>query len=181
MRIVVRVLAVLLLAVGAVVLVGYTLPVGHVAARSAPIAAAPEAVFALLIDVEHYTGWRDGVTATERLPTVDGRTRFREVSGADTLTFEILDARAPQLLATRIVGEGLPFGGQWVFDVAPASGGSTLTITEHGEVYSPIFRFVSRYVMGHTATIDGYLASVVRHFGGNGTIADAKPAPRVAP
>ncbi len=180
-RIVVTVVALLLVVLGVVLFMGYRLPVGHIVARSAPVAGSPEAVFALLIDMEHHSAWRDGVTSTERLPSVEGRTRFRETSGSDTLTFEILDARAPQRLVTRIVGEKLPFGGQWVFDVNPAAGGSRVTITEHGEVYSPLFRFVSQYIMGHTATIDRYLGSVVRHFGGDGTIADADPAARPAP
>ena len=34
------------------------------------------------------------------------------------------------------------------------------TITENGEVYNPIFRFLSRYVMGYTATMDRYLQAV---------------------
>ena len=37
-------------------------------------------------------------------------------------------------------------------------------ITENGEVYNPLFRFVSRFVMGHTRTIDTYLGDVARHF-----------------
>lgn len=161
--------------------VGSLLPVSHVAARSAPISATPEAIFALLIDIEHYPQWRDGVTATERLPTMNGRTRFVEISGSDSLAFEILDATAPKRLVTHIIGEGLPFGGEWVFELEPVGIRSRLTITEHGEVYSPVFRFVSRFVMGHTATIDGYLESVERHFGETGTIKDAEPAARVAP
>jgi uncharacterized protein YndB with AHSA1/START domain len=167
--------------VAVVLLVGWLLPVSHVAARRAAVAATPEALFALLIDVDHYPQWREGVTATQRLPSVEGRTRFVEVSGSDSLTFEILDATAPRRLVTRIAGEGLPFGGQWVFDVEPQGDKSRLTITEHGEVYSPLFRFVSRFVMGHTSTIDTYLGSVVRHFGESGTIEDAAPAPRAAP
>lgn len=176
-RLAVIVLGALVGLVGIVLLIGFLLPVAHVAARRVALPASPETVFALLIDVEHHPGWREGVTSTERLETVDGRARFRETSGSDTLTFEILDAHAPQQLVTRIVGEKLPFGGAWVFDVRPDGAGSTLTITEHGEVYSPLFRFVSRYVMGHTATIDRYLGSVVRHFGGDGVIVDADPAP----
>ncbi len=161
--------------------VGALLPVSHVAARSAAVSATPEAIFALLIDIEHYSQWRDGVTATHRLPSPDGRTRFVEISGRDSLTFEILDATAPTRLVTHIVGEGLPFGGEWVFELEPVGIRSRLTITEHGEVYSPLFRFVSRFVMGHTSTIDAYLTSVERHFGQTGKIKNAEPAPRVAP
>lgn len=171
----------LVLLVAIVFGVGSLLPVSHVAARSAPVSATPEALFALLIDIEHYPQWRDGVTATERLSAADGRTRFVEISGRDSLTFEILDATAPRRLVTHIVGEGLPFGGEWIFELEPVGMRSRLTITEHGEVYSPLFRFVSRFVMGQTSTIDGYLTSVERHFGETGTIKDAEPAPRVAP
>jgi len=35
--------------------------------------------------------------------------------------------------------------------------GTLLTITEDDEVYNPIYRFVSRFIIGHTQTIDSYL------------------------
>jgi hypothetical protein len=54
----------------------------------------------------------------------------------------------------------LPFGGTWVYEIVPEGDSCTLTITEHGKVYNPLFRFVSRFIMGHTATIDSYLAAL---------------------
>jgi hypothetical protein len=66
----------------------------------------------------------------------------------------------PSLVVTRIVGETLPFGGTWTYRIVPAPGGSDLTITEDGEVYNPIFRFMSRFVFGHFATIDAFLAGL---------------------
>ena len=47
-------------------------------------------------------------------------------------------------------------------DVSPEATppGSELTITEDGEVSNPIFRFISRFVFGHAATIEGFLKSV---------------------
>jgi hypothetical protein len=44
----------------------------------------------------------------------------------------------------------------------PQSQGCLLTITEEGEIYNPVFRFVSRFVIGYTATIDGYLARLAQ-------------------
>jgi hypothetical protein len=38
--------------------------------------------------------------------------------------------------------------------------GSLLTITEHGEIYNPLFRSISRYLLGYTATIDNYLQAL---------------------
>jgi hypothetical protein len=40
-----------------------------------------------------------------------------------------------------------------------------ITITERGEVYNPIFRFMSRYVFSHHATIDAYLTALGKKLG----------------
>ena len=46
------------------------------------------------------------------------------------------------------------------FELAAAGTGTRLTITERGEVYNPLFRVMSRFILGHTATIDRYLADL---------------------
>jgi hypothetical protein len=66
---------------------------------------------------------------------------------------------------TRIADKNLPFGGTWTIDVAPQASGSSVTITEQGEVYNPVFRFVSRFVMGQSATVDAYLKALHKKFG----------------
>ncbi len=43
--------------------------------------------------------------------------------------------------------------------------GTRLTITENGEVYNPIFRFMSRFVFGHTATMDQFLSDLKKRVG----------------
>ena len=64
---------------------------------------------------------------------------------------------------TRIDSKSLPFGGTWTYDVQPASDGRTkLQITEDGEVYNPIFRFVSRFFIGYEGTLRQYVADVER-------------------
>jgi hypothetical protein len=37
-------------------------------------------------------------------------------------------------------------------------------ITEKGEVSNVLFRFMSRYVFGHTSTIDSYLTALAKKF-----------------
>ena len=174
-RVLVLLALTLTVAAGVVYLVGARLPVSHVAARSAVVSAAPDSVFRLLADFSHHPAWRRTVSSVELLEPVNGRTRFVEHSGSDALTFEVVESDPPRRLATRIVDEGLPFGGTWVIEVAPAEAGSRVTITEHGQVYSPVFRFVSRYVMGHTRTIDAYLASLVERLGGDSIIGPGTP------
>lgn len=144
-----------------IVVVGFALPVAHVATREARLAAPPDRVFAALRDVERFPGWRSDVTAVEVLATTPAL-RWRE-RGDNDITFEMETVDPPRRLVTRIVDRSLPFGGSWTYDVSPQEGGTRLTITERGEVYNPLFRFMSRFVFGHTATIDTYLADLQRH------------------
>jgi hypothetical protein len=60
----------------------------------------------------------------------------------------------------RIADPDLPFGGTWTYDITPDADGSRLKITEHGEVYNPIFRFMARCVFGHERTMKAYLSAL---------------------
>ena len=153
------VLGVLLAIVLIVVLVGYSLPQNHVASREATFNLPPAHIFSVLQDVEDYPSWRSDVRTIEviaRGPML----RWREHGSNGAITFEIQESQAPARLVSRIADPSLPFGGSWTYLLSPHDAGARLTITEHGEVYNPIFRFMSRFVFGHTATIDGFLADL---------------------
>ena len=61
---------------------------------------------------------------------------------------------------------------------AEAQGNTTrVTITEHGEVYNPIFRFISKYIMGHNGTMDAYLTALGMKFGTPVVPTDGAPVP----
>jgi uncharacterized protein YndB with AHSA1/START domain len=143
-----------------VVIVGYSLPKGHTAARTARVPLPPEAVYTLLADVDQYPSWRPGVKALQRHPDRDGRPSWtEEVSGMKIpLYFEKMER--PSLLVARIADPTLPFGGTWTYRITPAAGGSEVTITEDGEVYNPFFRFMSRFVFGQTATLDEFIKNL---------------------
>ena len=143
------------------VAVGYALPVGHVATREARLAAAPERVFTALREVERFPVWRSGVKSVEVLATAPSL-RWRE-RGDNDITFEMETVEPPRRIVTRIVDRSLPFGGSWTYELTGDGGGTRLVITENGEVYNPLFRFMSRFVFGHTATIDRYLADLEQH------------------
>ncbi len=58
---------------------------------------------------------------------------------------------------TRIADTNLPYGGTWTYELKQAGVAATeITITEDAEVYNLLFRFVSKFILGHTATIDRY-------------------------
>ncbi len=122
---------VLVAAVLLVAAIGYFLPVKHVATRSARLRRTPEQVWAVIID-----------------PPKDG------------VRYEQVEVQPPRKLVTRIADKNLPYGGTWTYQIVPEDDGCSLIITENGEVYNPFFRFVSRFVIGHTATLDAYLKNV---------------------
>jgi hypothetical protein len=144
-----------------VVVIGYSLPVNHRAQRQATVDAPADSVFSLITNVGAFTSWRKGVKSAERLPPRDGKQRFKEVSNNGTITYLVETIEPPRRLVTRIDDKSLPFGGTWTYEVNPVGPTqSTLRITEDGEIYNPIFRFVSRYIMGYDGTIKEYLESV---------------------
>jgi uncharacterized protein YndB with AHSA1/START domain len=140
-----------------VVVVGAMLPKAHTASRTVRIATPPDALFAVLSDVDRYRSWRPDVKSLQRLPDRDGKPAWIEDVGGMKIPLHFERMERPSLLVSRIDGADLPFGGSWTYQIAPASGGSDLTITENGEVSNVVFRFMSRFVFGHHATMDGFI------------------------
>jgi uncharacterized protein YndB with AHSA1/START domain len=149
-------IAVLLLGllVGLMALIGFSLPQDHVASRTATFNKPVADVWSTITDVDAFPRWRSGISRVEVL----GRQplRWRE-HGSDTLTFQVVESQPPSRLVTEIADTDLPFGGRWIYELKASGQATELTITEQGQVYNPVFRFISRFVMGHTATIDAYL------------------------
>ena len=72
---------------------------------------------------------------------------------------------------TRIADPNLPFGGTWTYELTPQADGSTmLRITENGEIRNIFFRFVSRFLMGYTKTMEDYLNALGQKFGEKTTV-----------
>ena len=137
--------------------VGLLLPVRHVAAVRIHIRQPPERIFDVISDVAGAAEWRSDVERVEILSAPPAAPRWRETTGAGTLVMAVDESSAPSRFVTRIDDPGQPFGGRWIHELVPASDGTTVTITEEGEVYNPFFRFMSRFVFGHTATMDAAL------------------------
>ena len=140
------------------VAIGYALPVAHVASRQAPVAATPDEVFSTLVDVERFAEWRTDVTRVEVLAR--SPLRWREYGSNGEITLVLAASVRPSHLVTRTDDPSLPFGGTWTYDLVPRGSGTAVTITERGEVYNPLFRLMSRFVFGHTATVDTVLTAL---------------------
>jgi hypothetical protein len=138
-------------------LIGLALPVAHVATRTATVPAKPGDLYQKIAGP---SDWR-GVKYEPLSPT-----QWRETEGHDAIVYQRVESTPPSRIVNRIADKALPFGGTWTYEIAPSGAGSRLTITENGEVYNPLFRFVSRFIMGHTASIDKYLAAVAKAYAG---------------
>ena len=160
MRWVLGIVGILVVVVLLVVAIGYALPKSHVASVSAQYAAPPDTLWATLTDVAAFPRWRNDLVRVELLPDENGQRGWREHGKNDVITYRVVASDPPRRLVTRIADETLPFGGTWTYELAPAGGGTRLTITERGEVYNPVFRFVSRFVLGYTGTMTTMLRAL---------------------
>lgn len=157
--------AALFLLVAVMAAVGAMLPKGHAATVRARFTAAPAAVWSVLADYAKFAEWRSDVTSVEILPPSGGRAAYREIGKNGKITYEVVESDAPKRLKARIADEKLPFGGSWTWRIEPEGDGCTVTITEDGEVYNPLFRFLSKFVFGHTGTMDAFLRALGKKFG----------------
>ncbi len=146
-------------------ILGARLPVAHVARVRGAYRQEPQAIWDCVTRVSAAANWRSGLKQVERLPDRDGHPVWVEVSrrGRLTLVFETMEA--PRRLVTRIADDKLPFGGTWTFEIAPAPQGCTLTITEDGEIYGPMFRFMAHHVFGYHTMQTRYLRDLGKKFG----------------
>ena len=171
------VLAVLVGLVLIVVAVGAMLPVAHRASRQITLRQPAESVFAVINDPASFPAWRYKVKRSkelkvEILPDQNGHRMFRETGADGKILYEVESVVPNKRLVTRIADPSLPFGGKWTYEILPNGDSTTLRITEDGEVYNPVFRFVSRYILGHQATIDQYLGDLSKRFGEQVPITD---------
>ncbi len=149
----------LLLIVAVMALAGAMLPQSHRATRRSRFRQRPEAVYAVLAGPPD---WRSGVKASGQLP---GGRWWEQDAHNNKVTFELVEDSPPTRRVTRIADKGLPFSGTWTFEVAPDGEGSSVRITEDGEIYNVIFRFMARFVFGYTSSIETYLRDLGRKFG----------------
>lgn len=151
--------------VGAIALIGAMLPVEHVAACRASINQPPEVIWNALTDIKAFPAWRTDLKSVELVDDDPLHPVWKEESSFGLMTFERTEADPPHRLVGMIVGTESGFGGGWTYEVAPNGNGSTVTITERGSVYNPIFRFMSKFIFGHTKSLKTYLTQLGAKFG----------------
>lgn len=131
------------------------------ASSSIALNQAPDSVWAVIGNLGDVPSWWSEVKQSARLPDEAGRERWEHQTGMGPMPLEITEEQPPSRLVTRIASPPeAAFGGTWTYEIAPADGGSRVTITEDGWVANPLFRFLSRTVFGVHGTMDGYLKAL---------------------
>jgi hypothetical protein len=139
MKIALIVLGSLVALVALMAIIGAMLPVGHVATRSARLRKPQTDVWDACVAWAANPKWQK------------------------ELKLEVIERVDPSRLVTKI-GPGLPFGGTWTYELSTEGDETVLTVTERGEVYNPLFRFLSRFVFGQTRTLDDFLTQLGNRF-----------------
>ena len=151
--------------------IGALLPKRHSVSRMAHFNRSAQEIWKVITDFGDQASWRTDISRVERLSDRAGRPVWRETDRrGQSLEIETVESVAPRRLVRRIMNENLPFSGSWTMEVANFGEVTSLTITEDGEVRNPVFRFLSRFITGQTATIDQYLRSLASKLGVDVTI-----------
>lgn len=146
-----------------VLVIGALLPEKHTVSRTVILRQSPDLVWK---QITAPPTWRPEVKAYQELPSRNGHRMWSETDPhGQVITYETVESKPPQSLVVRIADGKLPFGGSWTYVLAPHESGSALTITENGEVYNPLFRFVSRFIIGHSSTLDAYFKALQKQLG----------------
>lgn len=125
--------------VAALGVVGLLLPAERRDTISVWLPGSPDAVWAVLTDLDQMPDWRRDLTALERLPSRTGSLRWREIGQGGALAFERVEAVAPTRLVVRLVD---PAGGarQWTYRIRAASPGAELAVEEVVRIDNPFRR-----------------------------------------
>lgn len=159
--------------VGGTLVIGALLPREHTCTRSVVLTQSAQTVWDAVTNADEMPSWRTGLRRVELKPDVDGQKSWVEYHGSGAIPMTAHVWEPPVKLMTKIDDDGLPFGGTWTLVIEPlggAAGGCRVRITEDGFVKSPPFRFVSKFVMGHSATMETYLRDLAMKFGQDAVI-----------
>jgi uncharacterized protein YndB with AHSA1/START domain len=154
-----------------IAITGQRMPQTHTVSRTLESKQPPEAVWALIWDIPGTPAWHSEVKKVENLPDHDGHEVWRETyKNGYQLQVETLEMTPPKRLVRSIVDEKGPFRGRWEFDLVPLPTGTRLTITEHGDIANPFFRFMARVFLPPAVYVEQYLRALAVKLG------DAPPA-----
>jgi hypothetical protein len=149
-----------------VLVAGMMLPEEHHASRTLITKQSPQALWNAINDHANEPSWRSDVAGITSLGERNGKPVWQEnYKDGNKVTLITTESKPPTRMVRELTDLEGPFSGRWEIDITPTAEGSNLTVTEIGKVSNPFFRFVSKYIIGHTTFMERYLAGLARKFG----------------
>ena len=160
------VVGVLVALVLGVLVAGMFLPEEHHASRKLVTKQSPQAIWDAINDHSSEPQWRSDVKSVTSLGERDGKPVWREdYKDGNKVTLMTTESKPPTRIVRELTDLEGPFSGRWEIDIVPTPEGSKVTVTEIGKVSNPFFRFVSKYIIGHTTFMERYLTGLAGKFG----------------
>ncbi len=145
---------------------GLLLPEQHNASRTLVTKQSPQATWDTINDHANEPKWRSDIESVISLGERNGKPVWQEnYKDGNKVALITTESKPPTRFVRELTDLEGPFSGRWEIDIQPTPTGSNVTITEIGKVSNPFFRFVSKYIIGHTTQMEMYLTHLAGKFG----------------
>lgn len=140
-------------------LIGRSLPERHTSQITVVLPATRPALWAVITDYAKMPEWWPDVRGVRMETRPNGEVwTWNKDSHGQEIGFRTQSESAPARLVREIVGDDLPFGGTWTFELAEEGGHTRLTLTEDGFIKPPLFRAIAQYFIGLDKTMKSFTA-----------------------
>jgi uncharacterized protein YndB with AHSA1/START domain len=145
-------------------LFGRAQPERHRASITFTLPKPRPAVWAALTDYASMPAWWPAVKSVRLETRPNGEVITWNTDPHDQLVgFRTKEEQAPTRLVREIVGDSLPFGGTWTYELAEENGSTRITLTEDGFIKPPFFRAIARLFLKPDATMRDFEKHFTAH------------------
>lgn len=135
-------------------LVGLAQPERHRASISFTLPKPRPVVWAALNNYAAMPSWWPAIRAVRLETRADGEViTWNTDRHGKQIGFRTAEERAPARLVREIVGDDLPFGGTWTYELTEQNGTTQLTLVEDGFIKPPFFRGIAKFLLKPDATM----------------------------
>jgi hypothetical protein len=154
LRILLLSLSGLALAVGLILLIGFLLPATREGRAETVIAATPDAILAVIEDVEAQPEWRAGVASVVRTET-----GWEEVTARGERIAFTAEEMSPERIRLSFTSDA-GYSGAWEAVLTPVPEGTRIAVVERATVPSPLGRIIARLMFDPTEFATIYLQAL---------------------
>ena len=155
--------------IGLILWYGYTIPVKHTVSVSQHYDKTATDIWLAITQYDKYPEWHEDIYAIKELPEKGGYQSWKEVDAdGHTVPYIILKHSSNAQLVIQTDNKDKDFNYTRTYDLIPDTGhkekGTTLKITQNGEIHNFLFRIIAHFFTGHSNDIDTFLRSLKNKF-----------------